>query len=236
MEKFPLNNPHGYNFSMSVDMVKTRFFSVFSQVSPETVDVLSKYMVEKNCSQGELIQVEGEDCQWVGFIIRGAVRVFRSAPNGREQVLHNLGPGMQINAIPALNGNAILKASARALTQVSLYTISSEDYRTILKSRADFAYAAVVDFARRLERMTSLVEDLSLRSVRGRLARFLLDEADRGSVSEQWTQDEIASRLGTVRDVIGRTLRGFMDAGLVRREGNRLILVDRAGLEAEAES
>jgi len=220
---------------MAVDLVKIQSLSIFSHISRASLEDLSLRMFERTYIPGELIQIEGEECQWVGFVIQGALRVFRSAPNGREQVLQNLGPGMQINAIPALNEEKVLKASIRALTPVSLYTLGVDDYRSFLHARADFAFATAMDFARRLERMTSLVEDLSLRSVRGRLARFLLDEADHDAVSTQWTQDEIAARLGTVRDVVGRTLRGFMDSGFIRRDGNRLTLINRAELEKVAE-
>jgi CRP-like cAMP-binding protein len=99
------------------------------------------------------------------------------------------------------------------------------------------------DFADRLDHLTNLVEDLSLRTVRGRLARFLLEHAppgpsgsiDAGGVTRRWTQDEIAAHLGTVRDMVGRTLRSFGDAGLIRMDRQRIVLLDREALEAEAQ-
>jgi CRP/FNR family transcriptional regulator len=90
------------------------------------------------------------------------------------------------------------------------------------------------DFAARLHHLTNLTEDLALRTVRGRLARFLISEADLGSVDREWTQEEMAVRLGTVRDVIGRTLRSLEDEGLVRRERQQIILLDREALMEEA--
>jgi CRP/FNR family transcriptional regulator len=96
--------------------------------------------------------------------------------------------------------------------------------------------AILEDFAARLDHLTNLVEDLSLRTVRGRLARFLLAQGESGSVTRRWTQGEIAARLGTVRDVVGRTLRAFADAGLVRMDRQRIVLTDREGLEVEAET
>jgi len=103
--------------------------------------------------------------------------------------------------------------------------------------------ALLQDFADRLDHLTILVEDLSLRTVRGRLARFLLEHAStelggtvgEGEVARRWTQDEIAAHLGTVRDTVGRTLRAFVDAGLVRMDRQRIVLLDREGLEAEAQ-
>jgi CRP-like cAMP-binding protein len=97
----------------------------------------------------------------------------------------------------------------------------------------ELALALLQDFAERLDHLTNLVEDLALRTVRGRLARFLLEHAKDG-VARHWTQDGIATHLGTVRDMVGRTLRAFADAGLVRMDRQRIVLLDREGLEAEA--
>jgi len=114
----------------------------------------------------------------------------------------------------------------------------------------EMALALLRDFAGRLDHLTNLVEDLSLRTVRGRLARFLLEHAptarlsspksdlsgtaEAGAVTQRWTQEEIAVHLGTVRDMVGRTLRAFADAGLIQMNRQRLVLLDREGLEAEA--
>lgn len=94
--------------------------------------------------------------------------------------------------------------------------------------------AILEDFAEKLDHLTDLVEDLALRTVRGRLARFLLEQADERGTTTRWTQDDIAARIGTVRDMVGRTLRSFVDAGLIRRDRQRIVLLDREGLEQEA--
>jgi CRP/FNR family cyclic AMP-dependent transcriptional regulator len=99
----------------------------------------------------------------------------------------------------------------------------------------EVALAVLRDFAGRLDHLTNLVEDLSLHTVRGRLARFLLEHAGEDGIARQWTQEEIAAHLGTVRDMVGRALRAFEDAGLVRMERRRIVLLDREGLETESE-
>ncbi|NMC53368.1 MAG: Crp/Fnr family transcriptional regulator [Chloroflexi bacterium] len=209
---------------------------LFSGLSEAAIDSLARSALQREYCADQIVQMEGDPCRWVAFVQSGAARVYRLTLSGREQVLANVGPGMHFNSVPALEENGRLRASVRALTALTLLLIPVEDYHRLLQAHPDLAMAVLRDFARRLDHLTDLVEDLSLRSVRGRLARFLLEQADSGEVSAQWTQDEIAAHLGTVRDVIGRTLRGFMDAGLVRREGAKLLLLDRARLEEEAES
>jgi len=143
---------------------------------------------------------------------------------------------MHFNTVPAMDANIQLRASIRALMPLKLLLIPVDDYRFMLQTHPDLVYLILTDFAHRLDHLTKLVEDLSLHSVRSRLARFLLDQADGELISKQWTLDEIAAQLGTVRDVIGRTLRNYMDSGLIQRKGESLILLDRHKLEEEAQS
>jgi CRP/FNR family transcriptional regulator len=219
---------------MTIDIQLLQKIPFFDSLSITTVEKIAGYCYTSTFIKGEVIQVAGEKCQWVAFIQKGAVSIFRSAMDGREQILQTLGPGMYFNAIPGLNGLGIVRASVRAITPVTLLLIPIEEFRELLRTRADLAFVLVNDLAKRLDNMTDLIEDLSLRSVRGRLARFLLDQADNGKDFEHWTQDEIAARLGTVRDVVGRTLRGFIGRGLLRRENGKLLLVDREKLEEES--
>jgi CRP/FNR family transcriptional regulator len=172
---------------------------------------------------------------WAGLILSGSVQVYRLTVSGREQVFSTLGPGMLFNAVPALDPQGRLRASIEALTETHLLLIPAENYRSLLKTRVDLTYAVLTALSHRVCQLTTLIERLSLHSIRGRLAGFLIEQADLGQDTGQWTQDEIAAHLGTVRDVVGRTLRAFMDAGLIRREGGKLILVDRKRLEEEAQ-
>ena len=116
----------------------------------------------------------------------------------------------------------------------TIHTVK-EDFLRLTETSPDLAMNVLRDFAGKLTHLTGLVEQLSLHSIRGRLARFLIEQANQGEVAGRWTQDEIAAHLGTVRDMVGRTLRAFTDSGMIRRERNRVILLDRAALEAEAE-
>jgi CRP/FNR family cyclic AMP-dependent transcriptional regulator len=183
---------------------------------------------------GEVIILEGDPCRAAYLIARGRVRVYRLSPSGREQVLASLGPGQTFNTVPPFQPDGVNHAAVEALTTVTVYVVSSADLRRLVSESPELALALLRDFAGRLDHLTNLVEDLSLRTVRGRLARFLLENANEKEAVRRWTQDEIAARLGTVRDMVGRTLRAFVDAGLVRMDRQRIVLLDRDGLEAEA--
>ena len=212
-----------------------RRISLFAGLSDDALVRVARRAIRRTYTPGEIVIFEGDPCQAAYFIAEGQVRVHRLSPGGREQVLARLGPGQAFNTVPPFQPHGVNHATVEALAEVTLYAITCEDFRRLVGECAELALGILQDFADRLDHLTDLVEDLSLRTVRGRLARFLLERADAGQVTQRWTQEDIAAHLGTVRDMVGRALRAFADAGLVRMERQRIILLDREGLEAEAQ-
>jgi CRP-like cAMP-binding protein len=229
-----------------------RCVTLFANLSDDALARVARVAFRRTCAPGETVIFEGDPCQAAYFVAEGQVRVYRLSPGGREQVLARLGPGQAFNTVPPFQPHGVNHATVQALTAVTLYVITCGDFRRLVEECGELALAIVQDFADRLDHLANLVEDLSLRTVRGRLARFLLEHApterstecsrrrlgeaaDGVQVARNWTQDEIAANLGTVRDMVGRTLRAFADAGLVRIERQRIVLLDRDGLEAEAQ-
>jgi len=212
-----------------------RRMSLFASLSDDALARVAGAAIRRVYAAGETVIIEGGPCQAAYFITEGQVRICRTSPGGREQVLARLGPGRAFNTVPPFQPHGVNHATVQALTPVTLYAIASDDLRRLVGECPELALALLREFADRLDHLTNLVEDLSLRTVRGRLARFLLEQAEAGGVTRRWTQEEIAAHLGTVRDMVGRTLRAFADAGLVRMERQRVVLLDREELEAEAQ-
>jgi len=220
-----------------------RRVTLFTDLSDEALTRVANVAFRRTYEADETIIFEGDPCRAAYFIAEGRVRVYRLSPGGREQVLARLGSGQTFNTVPPFQPQGVNHATVEALTPVALYVIVREDFRRLVGECAELALVILQDFADRLDHLTNLVEDLSLHTVRGRLARFLLEHASAApggsgvgiQATRHWTQEEIAAHLGTVRDMVGRTLRAFADAGLVRVERQRIILLDREGLEAEVQ-
>ena len=223
------------------------FFAGFGE---DALLEIASQIHERTFSPGQMVILEGEPCQAVYFVVQGVVRTRRMSLEGREQVLAYLGPGKSFNLVPALDGGPNL-ATVDALTEVTLYTIPCERFRQIMRDHHEVALAALEQLAAEVRHLSDMVEDLALHTVRTRLARFLLTHASAepssraqaeglGEVAEdtqppeRWTQEEIAARIGTVREMVARTLRDFAAAGLIHRERGRIVVVDREGLEREA--
>ncbi len=211
-----------------------RAVPLLTGLSEEALACLARASIRRTYAAGEIIIVEGDPCRVTYFIVKGRVRVFRTSPSGREQVLSQLGPGQAFNTVPPFLPHGRNHATVQAITPVVLYAVPAGELRRLVLKCPELALALLHDFAQRLDHLTDLAESLSLQTVRGRLARFLLEHAEAGQVTRRWTQEEIAAHLGTVRDVVGRALRAFADAGLIRLDRQRIVLLDREGLEKEA--
>jgi CRP/FNR family cyclic AMP-dependent transcriptional regulator len=208
--------------------------ALFAGLGRDTLLGLAAAATPRPFAPGEMILLEGERCRAAYFVAAGEVRVYRLSPSGRQQVLVRLGPGQSFNTVPPFQAHGVNHASVEGITSGLVYVIACGDLCRLVGECPDLALALLRDFAEKLDHLTNLVEDLSLRTVRGRLARFLLQQAEDGRVTRDWTQDEMAAQLGTVRDMVGRTLRAFADAGLLRMNRQRIVLQDRQGLQAEA--
>lgn len=186
----------------------------------------------RHFERGEFLLHEGEPCRAAYLVVQGRVRVSKVSPEGREQVLALLGPGEALNLVPVFDGGPN-PASAQALTAVEVYAFVRGDFLRLVESMPPLAMNALADLARKLRTLVGLVEDLSFRSVAGRLARFLLEVAGEAP-GRHWTQEEIAAHLGTVREMVGRVLRAWQEEGLVRLERGRVVVLQRERLAEKA--
>lgn len=183
-------------------------------------------------ARGELVVLEGEPAEAAYLVADGQVRVYKLSAEGREQVLGRAGPGQALNLVPVFDGRPN-PASAEAVNAATVLALPRQDLLAALRRHPAVAEALLADLAAQLRHLTALVADLSFRTVRGRLARYLLQQA--GQQGRRLTQAEMAAELGTVRDVIGRTLADLQAEGLISVERHRIVIHNRAALELQAE-
>ena len=225
-----------YNSAMASPPAELRANELLSELPLDALACVAQAAARRSYNAGETIFLQGDTCDSVYFLTEGRVVIYKLSSEGRRQVLTELAPGRAFNLTPPLLPKPISPSSAEALTEAVVWTIPREGFLRLLRTCPDLAEVVLRELARRLEQLTGLVESLSLYSVQQRLARFLLGHAETGAVTQRWTYDDLAERVGTVRDVVGRCLRSFEDQGLIRRERGQLVLRDRAGLERLAAS
>ncbi len=199
----------------------------FSTLGPEEINRIAKETFERSFGKGEVLFLEGEHCSGLYVVKTGRIRIFKSSPEGREQVLLTAGAGTTFNDVPVFDGGPN-PASASALEPSIVYVIPRE---TLLSLVADCPVAkSIIElFAARLRHLTTVVENLSFRSVVSRLAKMLLDLAvaeGESSPVPRLTQDEMATIVGSVRDVVGRALRALEKKNAIKIEGQRILVID----------
>ncbi|MBI4303283.1 MAG: Crp/Fnr family transcriptional regulator [Chloroflexi bacterium] len=198
----------------------------FASLGSEEMARIAGKALELSFSRGEILFLEGELCRGLYVVKSGLVRIYKSSPEGREQVLMMARPGDSFNDVPLFDGGPN-PASASAVDASTVYLIPKEIVLSLLAGCPP-ARAILKLFATRIRHLTTMVEDLSFRSVVGRLAKLLLDmavvEGGRSPV-KRLTQDEMAAMVGSVRDVIGRALKHMEKAGAIKIQGQRILVI-----------
>lgn len=209
-------------------------FPLFQGLDDSALAEVSGLAQKRSYAPGEIIVLEGEPCTTVHFVVKGRVKVNKVSLEGREQVMIRLEPGDAFCLVPAFDGGPN-PATVEASTEVVLYAFRKEDFLHIVRRHPEVALAVLRHLSAKLRHFVGLVEDLSLRTVEARLARLLLRLAtEQDVVHRRMTQQEMAAELGTVREVVGRALRDLEDEGVIHFDRHRIVIVDRAVLEAKA--
>lgn len=201
------------------------------------IAALSAIAMPLQRSSGAFIQFEGDPADAMYLVTRGRVKIARASASGREQVLNVIGAGGHFNTVPMFDGGNC-PANAQAIEDVTLLALPRDRLLRVVEDHPALALALLKEFTGRLRHLVNLVDDLALHSVQGRLAGLLLEQAaaaERGQPVPPLTQAEIAARLGTVREMIGRALKTFEALGLLRLERGVIVLLDREGLAAQRE-
>jgi CRP-like cAMP-binding protein len=220
---------------MSVINQELSKIRIFTRLSESALEDLGKIAGLASYEDGEIILFEADENTLVIFINHGSVRIFRTNPEGREQTLITLHAGDGFNIPASFINNSRSPASASAIGDVIVLSIHSADFRRIVIGNPEIALAVLEDLSGKLEYLTNLVHDVSLRTVRGRLAKFLLDPSHKEPNAIRWTHEQMASRLGTTREVVSRMIGAFIQEGLIKAERHHIVVVDTDRLKALAE-
>ena len=218
---------------MSVPLEFLRQVPYFTGLPDPELERVRPLVRERGYDRGEMVILEGEPCRAIYFVKTGRVKVFKTSPEGKEQVLHIMQPGDTFNEVPIFDGGPNA-ASATALDAADLYLIATEDMQQLMRHLPALSENVIRVLANQLRRLVELVEDLSFRHVTGRVAKILLQhvrDMSEPDGAERLTQQQMATMAGTAREMVGRALKGLEQAGAIRMERGRIVILDRELLE-----
>jgi CRP/FNR family cyclic AMP-dependent transcriptional regulator len=217
--------------------------SLFSGLSPEELRLLAVRAVRRHFALGELLFSEGDACRGLHIIASGKLRIFKSSPSGREQVLAVEGPGGSVAELPVFDGGPY-PASVSAVEDSEILFISRDDLRRFCLEHPEVALKLLAVVGARLRRLVGIIEELSFATVRQRLVAALVRLAqtegtrtDRGIEFQlPGTHQDLAHQLGTVRELVSRNLTRLQAESLLQVDARSIVVRDLPGLTAILES
>jgi len=216
---------------------------IFSGLSDNELNFLAQRVVPRRYAPGEMVFAEGEPCTGLYVVQAGHIRIFKSGASGREQVLNIDGPGSSVAELPVFDGGNY-PASVTAVDEVTLLFVSKQDFQTLCVTHPQVALKVLRVVGARLRRLVGIIEELSFTTVRHRLVSFLLRSAQREGkrasggveVALPASNQELASQIGTVRELVSRNLSRLQAEGLIQMDGRSLTIPDLKALQAELDS
>jgi CRP/FNR family transcriptional regulator len=215
-----------------------RQLPLFADFDADALARLAAHSVTRSFPPGHVLFTTGEPCRGLYVIESGRVRIYRTSPTGREQILHSEGPGHAVAELPLFDGGAY-PASAVTEVESRLVFVPRADFESLYRGNPDVAQAIIRGLGRRLRHLVQVTETLAFRDVAARLALYLADYAERlGTMTDggtdillDRTHEELSFELGTARESVSRALKQLTQKGVIVPLGRKRIRIpDVSGL------
>ncbi|MBS1828049.1 MAG: Crp/Fnr family transcriptional regulator [Acidobacteria bacterium] len=213
-----------------------REIELFAFLPEAELQALSSIAIVKRFETGESLFDEGEPCKGLWIIADGMVKVVKMTPSGRQIVLAMQHSPSTVAEVPVFDGGPY-PATVMAVEPTAGILLLKSDFLNACRRNPDLAVRFLAAFGMRLRHLVSLVERITFGSIRQRLAQELLtfcDTSGGGKFLMPETHEELANRMGTVREVVSRNLGRFQSEGMIRVQRREVEILDRAALTAEA--
>jgi CRP-like cAMP-binding protein len=211
---------------------------LFEGLPEEQLRDLAAIILDQKFDRGQIIFSEGDDGNGFYVVVAGRVKIFKLSPEGKEQILHIFGPGEPFGEV-AVFADQHFPANAEAIEKSRIFFFQRGALVRLIKKNPSLALNILAILSIRLRRFASLIEDLSLKEVPGRLAAYLLYLSEQEERSRNLElsikKSQLASLLGTIPETLSRILGKMAGQGLIESDGPRIRIVDRERLEELAE-
>jgi CRP/FNR family transcriptional regulator len=197
----------------------------FDNLPDEMLNEIAAQMQLRGFERGEMLFWEGDSCAGLHIIEEGSVKLYRISPQGRQYIVRVLQEGETCNEVPAFDGGTN-PVNVETLEKSKVWVINDETLRSLVKAYPDFALKVLSNFGKNLRGLVRMVSEMAFYQVTNRLAR-LISELPVDDSRPPWTQEQLAAQLGTVREVVARSLKELERSGAIRIEERRIYIADR---------
>ena len=195
----------------------------------------------KQIGKRKILFGEGEEAKGFYVILSGKIKLYKISPEGKEQILHIVSaPDAFAEAALFLEGN--YPAFAEALADSQLLFFPKRDFIQLIERNPQLSINMIVSLSHFLRRFASLIEELSLKEVSSRVAKYLIDLSLKSSkegknpreVELDLSKSQLASKLGTISETLSRTLTKMKAKEVIEVKKNRILILNRELLEEMA--
>ena len=214
---------------------------LFSGLDDDAAASLRSSLSENRLRRGEILFREGDSGDRLYVVMDGKIKLGRSSPDGRENLMAVLGPGQMFGELSLFDPGP-RSLTATAVTDVTMLSLGHAALLSWLTGHPDVARNLLGQLASRLRRTNDVVADLVFSDVPGRVAKALLDLASRFGrqsddgvhVHHDLTQEELAQLVGASRETVNKALADFANRGWLRLEPRSVVLVDVERIQRRA--
>jgi CRP-like cAMP-binding protein len=214
---------------------------MFQRVEPSTLSALTSQLDRVDFPCGHTVFAEGEPGDRLFIIIAGKVKIGRRSPDGRENLMTIMGPSDIFGDLSIFDPGP-RTSSATTITEVRAVSMDRDVLRALIADRPEFAEQLLRVLARRLRRTNNNLADLIFTDVPGRVAKQLLQlaqrfgtrEGDAVRMTHDLTQEEIAQLVGASRETVNKALADFAHRSWIRLEGKSVLISDSDCLATRA--
>lgn len=197
----------------------------FDDLSESMLRDIAANMHLREYQRGDVLFWEGDPCDGLFILEQGSAKIFRLSPQGRQYIVRILLEGDTFAEVPAFD-EGTNPVNVEALEACRVWVIDSQKLRELVRAHPAFAQKVLVNFGRMLRGMVQKVSEMAFYQVTHRLARLIAEMPQEKSVPH-WTQEQLAARLGTVREVVARSIKELERSGAIKVQDRRIHIVDR---------
>lgn len=197
----------------------------FDDMPDDVMKEVVRHTHLREYQRGDVLFWEGDPCDGLYILEAGSAKIFRVSPQGRQYIARVLQEGDTFAEVPAFDGG-MNPVNVEALETCRIWVVETSILQALIKSNPEFTQKVLRNYAKMLRGMVRMVSEMAFYQVTHRLARLIEAEMPQDK-STHWTQEQLAARLGTVREVVARSLKELERSGAIKVEDRRIMIADR---------
>jgi len=197
----------------------------FDELSDSILKDVAEHMHLREYQRGDALFWEGDPCDGLHIVEQGSAKIFKLSPQGRQYIVRILQEGDTFSEVPAFD-EGTNPVNVEALETCRVWIIEIQKLRELIMTNPVFTQKVLVNYSKMLRGMVRMVSEMAFYQVTHRLAR-LIAELPQDKSAPHWTQEQLAARLGTVREVVARSMKELERSGAIKVEDRRIQIVDQ---------